>query len=120
MTTNPSNQISKEVYAEIDGLGTKKSGLVADLFRENVMRRGYASLHDPIAVAAVLAPDIIEVERHRVDVECVSDLSRGQTVVKRFFDRPVDPDELNVDVCISVDGGRFLDLIMNRVVRGMS
>ena len=84
------------------------------------MRRGYASLHDPIAVAAVLAPNIVDVERHRVDVECVSELSRGQTVVKRLFHRPADPEELNVDVCVSVDGERFLDLVMDRVVRGVS
>lgn len=120
VTTDPSNQMSKEMHAEIDDLGTPRAKLVADLYRGNVMRRGYASLHDPIAVAAVLAPDIIGAEGHRVDVECVSELSRGQTVVKRLFHRPANPEEQNVDVCVSVDGGRFLGLVMDRVVRGVS
>lgn len=119
VTTDPSNQMSKEMHGEIDGLGTPRAGLVADLYRGGVMRRGYASLHDPIAVAAVLAPDIVEVERHRVDVECVSELSRGQTVVKRRFHRPAEPEEMNVDVCVKVDGGRFLGLVMDRVVGGV-
>jgi inosine-uridine nucleoside N-ribohydrolase len=120
VTTDPSNQMSLEMHAEIDGRGTPRAKLVADLYRGNVMRRGYASLHDPIAVAAVLAPDIVGVERHRVDVECVSDLSRGQTVVKRLFHRPAEAEELNVDVCVRVDGERFLDLIMYRVVGGVA
>ena len=120
VTTDPSNQMSKEMHAEIDALGTPRARLVADLYRGGIMRRGYASLHDPIAVAAVLAPDIVEVERHRVDVECVSELSRGQTVVRRRFHRPPEPEELNVDVCVGVDGGRFLGLVMDRVVGGVA
>jgi len=120
VTTDPSNQMSKEMHAEIDGLGTPRARLVADLYRGGVMRRGRASLHDPIAVAAVLAPDIVEVERQRVDVECVSELSRGQTVVKRRFHRPPEPEELNVDVCVRVDGERFLGLVMDRVVGGVA
>lgn len=37
-------------------------------------------LHDPCAVAYVIAPEIFEVEAMRVDIEVVSPLSPGQTV----------------------------------------
>jgi inosine-uridine nucleoside N-ribohydrolase len=37
-------------------------------------------LHDPVAVAAVLEPGLLKTRLMRVDVECGSDLTRGETV----------------------------------------
>lgn len=37
-------------------------------------------LHDPCAVLYAIDPELFEVEKMRVDVECASDLSAGQTV----------------------------------------
>lgn len=37
-------------------------------------------LHDPVAVAAVLQPELLTTRPMRVDVECESDLTRGETV----------------------------------------
>jgi purine nucleosidase/pyrimidine-specific ribonucleoside hydrolase len=37
-------------------------------------------LHDPVAVAAVLEPGLLKTRPMRVDVECGSDLTRGETV----------------------------------------
>ena len=37
-------------------------------------------LHDAVAVAAVLAPGVLTTRRMRVDVECESELTRGETV----------------------------------------
>jgi inosine-uridine nucleoside N-ribohydrolase len=37
-------------------------------------------LHDPVAVAAVLEPGLLKTRPMRVDVECRSDLTRGETV----------------------------------------
>jgi inosine-uridine nucleoside N-ribohydrolase len=37
-------------------------------------------LHDPVAVAAVLEPGLLKTRPMRVDIECGSDLTRGETV----------------------------------------
>jgi inosine-uridine nucleoside N-ribohydrolase len=37
-------------------------------------------LHDPVAVAAVLEPGLLKTRAMRVDIECGSDLTRGETV----------------------------------------
>ncbi|MBC8497508.1 nucleoside hydrolase, partial [Candidatus Bathyarchaeota archaeon] len=93
VTTDPSNQMSKEMHGEIDGLGTERAGLVADRYRGNVLRRGDASLHDPRAVAAVLAPDRAGGERQRGDVEGERARCRGQTEGKGRFHPPGGPTE---------------------------
>jgi inosine-uridine nucleoside N-ribohydrolase len=54
-----------------------------DYFAATYERRfGFDSppLHDPVAVAAVLEPDLLKTRPMRVDVECESDLTRGETV----------------------------------------
>jgi inosine-uridine nucleoside N-ribohydrolase len=37
-------------------------------------------LHDPVAVAAVIEPSLLKTRPMRVDIECESDLTRGETV----------------------------------------
>jgi len=118
VTTDPANRMSREIFEEIEGLGTRKGRLVADLCRGFVQRFGGFSLHDPLAVASVADPSLTETERFKVDVETVSELTRGITVVERRHRLRVTGPEANVDVCTSVDSRRFLDMFMDRVVRG--
>lgn len=54
-------------------------------------------LHDPCAVAYVIAPHLFKVERLRVDVETASELSAGQTVCDIWHQSSR---EKNVDVCM--------------------
>ena len=118
VTTNPSNRLSEDVFEEIEGLDTRRARLVADLCRDLVRRMRGMSLHDPIAVAATTDLSLVETERFKVDVETVSDLTRGMTVVDRRPGRRPIGAEANVDVCVSVDSERFMKLFMDRVVRG--
>jgi inosine-uridine nucleoside N-ribohydrolase len=41
-------------------------------------------LHDPLAVAFVMAPQLFSTMEARVDVECVSPLTAGQTVLDKW------------------------------------
>ncbi len=76
------------------------------------------SLHDPIAVAATTDLSLVKTERFKVDVETISDLTLGMTVVdRRPGHRPIGA-EANVDVCVSIDSERFMKLFMDRVVHG--
>ena len=119
VTTHPDNLLSKSRFEEIEKLGTRRARLVADLCRSLVHRFGGLSLHDPLAVAATLDPSLVRTGRFFVDVESVGELTRGQTVADRrdpkYVWRRRKP---NVDVCVSVEGERFLKLFMGRVVHG--
>ena len=119
VTTHPDNLLTKSRLEEIEKLGTRRARLVADLCRSLVHRFGGLSLHDPLAVAAALDPSLVRTERFFVDVETVGELTRGQTVAYRRDPKHVwSRRKPNVDVCVSVEGERFLKLFMGRVVHG--
>jgi inosine-uridine nucleoside N-ribohydrolase len=118
VTTDPATRISREMFEEIEGLGTRRSRLVADLCRGFVRRFGGFSLHDPLTVAAIADPSLAETERFKVDIETVGELTRGMTVVERRHRLRITGPEANVDVCTSVDSERFLEMFMDRVVWG--
>lgn len=118
VTTDPANRMSREIFEEIEGLGTRKGRLVANLCRGFVRRFGGFSLHDPMAIAVVADPSLTETERFKVDVETVGELTRGMTVVERRHHMKVTEPEANVDICTSVDSMRFLKMFMDRVVWG--
>ena len=119
VTTHPANRLSKSRFEEIEGLGTRRSQLVADLSRGLVHRFGGLSLHDPLTVAAALDPSLVEIRRFIVDIETVGEVTLGQTVADRRDPRRIlRRREPNIDVCVSVDSDRFLGLFMDRVVQG--
>lgn len=65
-------------------------------------------LHDPVAVAAVLEPGPLKTRPMRVDVECESDLTRGETVCDYYG---VTGKEPNAEVGIELDREGFFDLL---------
>lgn len=115
ITADPSNSIRTDQYREIEELGTKRSRLVADLCRGLIRRFGLVQLHDPIAVAVALNPDLAETKKFFVDVETIGLLTRGQTIPDRRLHRPLRR-EPNMEICVSLDSGRFMKLFMERVV----
>lgn len=64
-------------------------------------------LHDPVAVAYVVAPHLFQTRRLRVDVECASPLSFGQTVCDVWAQSGNAP---NCTVATAVDVEGFWDL----------
>ena len=71
-------------------------------------------LHDPVAVAAVLEPDLLKTRPMRVDVECESDLTRGETVCDFYG---VTGREPNADVGIELDREGFFRLLYGTLGR---
>ncbi len=65
------------------GLGTKAGDLVADLldFMTNRFQKGGEDvlMHDGLAVACVVEPDIVETRQYYVDCECRGQYTRGHT-----------------------------------------
>jgi inosine-uridine nucleoside N-ribohydrolase len=118
VTTDPRNRLTKRTFEEINGLGTRRSRLVADLCRGFIERFEGVNLHDPLAVAAVVDPSIVETRKCKVGVETEGRLTRGMTVVDRRHRMIVSGKEANVEVCVSVDSERFLAMFEDRVVHG--
>jgi purine nucleosidase len=66
-------------------------------------------LHDVVALAAVLEPELFEFEEMAGDVETRGELTLGATV----FDRRENSRWLpNMDVAVGMDGAKVLDVIV--------
>ena len=102
----------------LEALGTRPAGIFADLLRFfarfHAERYGWdgSPIHDAVAVAHLAVPGLVETRPYRVDVEVSGDLTRGRTIVD---DRGVPGPPPNVDVGVSIDRQRFIDLLVEAV-----
>ncbi|MCA1735829.1 MAG: nucleoside hydrolase [Actinobacteria bacterium] len=71
-----------------------------------------APIHDAVAVAHLIWPDLMTTIDAFVTVETQSELNRGRTVVDRWH---VTSQAANVRVGIDLDGPRFANLLLNRL-----
>jgi inosine-uridine nucleoside N-ribohydrolase len=87
-----------------------------------------AAMYDPLAIGVAIDRSIVRTQSLHVDVETRGDYTRGETVANRagFVERnvlhgdhymieAVDKVAPNVQVCVEVDAGRFLQLIVSRL-----
>jgi inosine-uridine nucleoside N-ribohydrolase len=65
-------------------------------------------LHDPVAVAAVIEPGLLKTRPMRVDIECESDLTRGETVCDFYGVTGRAP---NAEVGVDLDREGFFKLL---------
>jgi purine nucleosidase len=72
-------------------------------------------VHDAVAVSAVVEPEILKTRLMRVDVECESELTRGETVCDFYgiLDKPP-----NAEVGVSLDTEAFFE-ILHRALRSL-
>ena len=71
-----------------------------------------APIHDAVAVAHVFNPGLVEMAERNVQIETVSELCRGRTVVDLW--RRTD-NEPNAKVGVGIDAEAFLELLVTRV-----
>ena len=69
-------------------------------------------LHDPVAVAHVARPGLVEVRPASIEVDCESEQSRGRTNVDRRGRGPATP---GVSVAVGVDAAAFRRLLVERL-----
>jgi pyrimidine-specific ribonucleoside hydrolase len=92
--------------------------LVAELldFYERFHREVYgfdgSPIHDAVAVAHVLRPDLLETVERSVEIDTESELCRGRTVVDlwRRTGRPA-----NAHVAVEIDAPAFVELLLDRL-----
>jgi len=71
-------------------------------------------LHDPVAVAAILEPGVLRTRPMNVEIECQSDLTRGETVCDLHG---VTGRRANADVGVELDREAFFDLLHDSLGR---
>lgn len=69
-------------------------------------------IHDAVAVASVLWPDLVDTIMCFATIETQSDLCRGRTVVDRWH---VTGKEPNAAIGVAIDGERFARLLIERI-----
>jgi purine nucleosidase len=70
------------------------------------------ALHDPLTVAALIAPDLLSLEEHYVDVDISGGVSTGKTYADfmKVAKRPT-----NMKVALDVRGREFVELFIERI-----
>lgn len=101
VTMDPSAMFSVEEHRRLKG--GREARLAAELLGPLVERFGRVALHDPMALTALLKPELFRVGKHRVRMGA----ERGQTVVGSGEE---------VRICEWVDGRGFLEFFLGRLV----
>jgi inosine-uridine nucleoside N-ribohydrolase len=102
----------------LEGEGTRVAAVFADLLRFfarfHAERYGWdgSPIHDAVTVAHLAVPDLVRTVPYRVDVELISELTRGRTVIDLYGQTGRPP---NVDVGRDIDRERFIDLLIESV-----
>jgi pyrimidine-specific ribonucleoside hydrolase len=99
-------------------VGTRPARIFADLLRffARFHRERYgwdgSPIHDAVTVGHLAVPDLVETVGYRVDIETVSELTRGRTVVDLhgLTGRPP-----NAEVGTTIDRPRFIDMLIEAV-----
>ncbi|GBC71758.1 Pyrimidine-specific ribonucleoside hydrolase RihA [Candidatus Calditenuaceae archaeon HR02] len=111
ISTNPSVKINRKRYEAIRGLTGKKAELASRIMKYQLERWGEVEVHDVLAVAAALRPEIFQTVEMRVQVLTHSDASRGATVAVK----PREGEKNNASICTSVEGEKFFELLLSRL-----
>ncbi len=120
VTTDPSAILTLERFKEIERRKTRSAVLINKVLKKLVSKFGSFSLHDPMAVGYAIQPSLFKTKLYHVDVETSGTLTRGQTVADRRLWRPKSQlKRPNANVCVGVDGPRFLELFFERAVNSV-
>ncbi len=106
----------RELLRATGGVGGIVAGFL-DFFAatyERVFGFEAPPLHDPVAVAAVLETGLLKTRPMRVDVECESDLTRGETVCDYHGVMGKKP---NAEVGVELDRQGFFELLYGALGR---
>lgn len=88
--------------------------VTADYMEFYLKYEGFAgcALHDPLTVAAIIAPELLSIEEHYVDVDISGGVSTGKTYADfmKVAKKPA-----NMKVALDVRGREFVELFIERI-----
>ena len=107
-----------EIEAEIKALGTDVADFVVGLF--GFFREAYRHaqgfdhppVHDPCAVAYLIDPSVVSVQKVPVDIELRGELTVGMTVAD--FRAPA-PEDCTTQVAVDLDHRKFWNLVIDAI-----
>lgn len=109
-----------DIRERIAATGTEAARVVGELLdffgTTYLEAQGFAAppVHDPVAVAAVIDPAVLDVRRAALDVELRGTLTAGMTVADL---RGPAPEGTTTSVALGIDVDRFWDLVVNALGR---
>jgi purine nucleosidase len=106
-------RITPEHVARIAAAGTPFHAAVADQVERypRFGQLGYTFLHDPLAAAVVVQPDLVTLEQVHLDVELGGRLAAGATLMRA----PTDDAPANARVALDVDVARAEEFVIGRI-----
>jgi inosine-uridine nucleoside N-ribohydrolase len=109
--------VTPQIQEELRGAG-RAGRFVAELVdfygrfhAERYPELGGSPMHDPVALAYALQPELLEVRPARVEVDCSWGLGRGRTNVD-FRGRGGEP---NANVAVAIDSPAFIRFLVERI-----
>ncbi|GAB3261859.1 nucleoside hydrolase [Arthrobacter pigmenti] len=109
-----------DVTNRITALGTGPARFVNELLgfyagaHQHAQEANFPPVHDPCAVARVIAPSVMTTRRAPLDVELSGSLTLGMTVADFRIPPPVD---CTTSVAVDLDTERFWDLVIDAIGR---
>ncbi len=116
VTTDPSGSINAEHHERLRSSADTYAQVAAIVSAHVLERFGVINLHDPLAVAAVIDPSLLQTQKYPVEIITQEGSVRGQTIADRR-DHRRQADSPEISVATSVDGPRFLSLVLNRLMQ---
>lgn len=109
-------RITSEGLARLRGSGSPFHQAIAEQVARypRFKARGYTNTHDPLAVATVIRPDLVELRTAHVDVELAGQHAVGATLVCA----PTASAPANARVGLDVDAERFESFLIDRLANG--
>ncbi|MGH2460660.1 MAG: nucleoside hydrolase [Chloroflexota bacterium] len=106
-------RIRPEGVARIRAGGTAFHRAVADQVDRypGFARRGWTHLHDPLAAATIVQPDLVETEALHLDVELGGEHTAGATLART----PVESAPATAEVALEVSAERFEEFLLQRL-----
>lgn len=115
--TNRAIMTPREIE-DLNKPGGRVSGVVVPLLQffakanKDIFDLPGAPLHDALAVASVIAPEVIKTKHRRVDIEVSGELTRGMTLVDIYGVTGKTP---NADVALELDNKLFISMMSSAV-----
>ncbi len=120
VTTSPGSILTPELHAPLTQTSDPAGRLAAEVTRFGLARRDRVQLHDPLTIATIAQPGLIETIDLPVEVVLSEGSTRGQTIADR---RPAaeggDP-AATISIATAVADPDFKDLFITRLTNSAS
>jgi len=110
--------VTQEIFAELEEMGTELSKKIIGLMKffaktyDEVFEMPDPPLHDPVAIAVLIDPTVVQSKFVNVECELKGEFTRGATVVD-IFDR--EGRKKNATVALNLDAPKFWTMMLDAV-----